>query len=300
MNSSVKNLSDCATLFQGFGYQFFSVKSLVLDQPRKYSTLWNTIYFVVGFVFITTLAVVNAILTEEKEIQEKLSAKTALSFIIQHLFQAGLILIFCISSIQSFVSTSLIKNLYLNSFKISRIFDQQLSYSLDHSKIKKKLFVLFFIISGFICIMSIFFGLNDPKFQHLRNIFTSLLLHYLAVSVLKIWFFVELTNYHLENVYFKLENMSVSTKFQQNLSFSIKPVIPKKPRDVTSTVESLRKIYNTILENAEIINSSIGVTMLTIIVVMVIIITASFYRIFLIFDGRFPHQHIGGENQNES
>jgi hypothetical protein len=298
MNASIKNLSACTTLFLLFGYQFFSVKSLVKKNESKFAYFWRSIHFVLEFAVIISLSLINAAISVEVDVQEKLSAKTALSFSIQYLYQVGLTLIHCVCLVQSFASTKQTKQFFLNTFKITNIFHHDSNHIMNHAKVKRKLFLSFFATNCFIASRIIylrFFEQNESFI--LRGILRFAVSILLSVVILKIKFYVNLINYHLESVFMSFDEMSVvSSPKVKDLYFYIKPVRSYKKADISGTIQSLRKVYSIILENSEIVNSSLGLSILTTMTTIIVFTTASIYRIFLIIDGQIPIHHIGGES----
>lgn len=291
MDPAVKILSDCVTLFQIFGYQYFSLKSIFVKQNFKGASPWNAIYFALSLTVISCLGILNAWLSSKDSFQSELTAKTALSVIIQQLFQVGLILIYCVSSVQSFTSTSRMKKFFTNSIEISEIYRRSF-HLMDHSRIRSKVFGLFAAVSVFIVFMNILLHFVEGENPVTKTVLSIILLVYHAAGIIKIVFLFKLVSFHLSFLNKSLDSMTTKTL---DLNLFTKSMRSNNLQIVCFKIKNLRKIYNIVLENSEIINSSCGLTLLTIFSMMIVAVSAFCYKFFLGFVGRVPEYQVSGE-----
>lgn len=280
MDPVVTYLSHCASVFQTFGHQFFSVRTLSTHNQNQYPSWGYTAYFIFVFVTLTSQMVTFASFVSSEDKEENLNPKTVLNYVVQHSMYVGLILITCVSLIQSYAVTPLTKKIFLNCIKIAKISQQEFSYTIDHRLIRRKVLsyfisiVLFGLISQILLyFFQTFFG--DEK-AFLRTCFSILPLIFLKTTAFKFVFYVNMVNYQLATVRkLVLKIPSGAMKAPNHVGFYVKAVKPSKPSGTTKHIRNLRKMFNVICENSELINRSMGMTILSVFTVMVIVITAT-------------------------
>lgn len=292
MDLGVEVLSNCVTLFKIFGYQYFSLKNVLVKKSSNSSRVWNAIHFCLSFLVITCIAVIYAWLVSQDSSEISLSAKNALSFVMQQLFQVGLIIIYCVSSTQSFTSSSRMIKFFKNSIEISQIFQCTFQHSLNYSGFRKKVFGLFTFSCFYIFFVNIFLYAHEDESSPVKMVFFSILMVYQLVGVIRMVFLFNLVSFHLESMRKSLDKMFASQPIDLNVF--TKTLKTKNPHDLNSKVQSLRKVYNIILENCEILNLSCGVTLLTIFTMMIVVISSCCYKFFLIFMGKVPESQFWG------
>lgn len=299
MDSVVKYLSLCATLFQIFGHQYFSVATLTPENQRKLPSIGYSIYFAFVFVTLTGLMVIFASYASSEAVEEKLSSKTVLNYLIQHSMYAGLILIICVSLIQSYIATPLIKKFFLNCIRIARMSQQSFQHSIDHRRIARNIFKNFFYIMIFFLatqnILYIVERIFNESTDNFIIIFAAVPLLFLNVTAFKFAFHVKMVNFHLETLDDLLREIFDCPKIIVRLLLQVSTVKPSRTIDYSIKLKNIRKILNIVYENAEIVNRGLGATVLTIVSVMVIVITATGYRIFLSILGKLPIEKVAGE-----
>lgn len=291
-------LSHCSTLFQLFGNQYFSVRTLTDGNQKNFPTLGYTIYFICAFILLTGDMASYSILASSEETKEMLTAKTLLTLLVQHSMHFGLLIIIFVSLIQSYVSTPLTKKFFLNSIKIASISHYELSHPIDHQRIRREVIrYFFFLILIYILSENILYFYErffDESKSYAKTLVAFLPLIYLNTTSFKFIFHVKLVNFHLENV-----NELIKESFQSpsKLNEKVKLVKPMKIQtdELSVKLQNLRKIYNIIFENSEIINRTLGKTIFTLLVAMVLAITSSGYRLFLSAVGRVSVEKIGGK-----
>lgn len=290
-------------LFQLFGQQLFSIKAVTSENQKKYPSLFYTIYFLVVFVVLTGLMLIFASYATAEEISEKLTAKTVLNNIVQHSMYFGLVFIIWVSLIQTYLATPLVKKFFLNCIQIAKMSEQDFGHRIDHRKIRRKvfqfflsLFLIFFTLQN---ILYFYESSYEDSDSFLRICIAIVPMIFLLTTAFKFIFYVKLINFHLEVVLTLIKEIMnpLGFKFIGNLSVYVRAVKPKqsRDRDLQLKIRNLRKIYNVIFENSVLINRAMGSTILAVTVVMVIVITASGYRLFLAIVRKLPTEKIGGK-----
>ena len=301
MENARIHLSHCALFFQFFGLQYFSVSSLTSENKKENPSLAYKIYFFIIFFVIvaqTLLFISNA---SSDDVQMVLNTKTILNYVVQHSMYMFLVIIICVSIISSYLSTTFIKTLYLNCMLISKICNEDFNYTLDYRKSRRNIFkyllicIIIFVASELL--LHLFDWFFDKPRSFTKSCLTFFPMIFLNFIAFKFIFYVNLVNYQLEPLYFLIGDIfKPPLTIAQNFNYYVKPIKLNKSLKLSQKIRSLRKIYNIISKNAEIINRSMGVPVLTLIALMVIAITASGYRIFLVAVGKFPIEKIGGED----
>lgn len=287
-DSAVECLSDCALIFQFWGHQYFSVASLFEKNQRKRPTIRYTLQFFVS-VFIQSSQM--GALAHLEHSNETLSAKNFLTIVVRYAMYFGLVFIICISLIQSYAATASMKQFYRNCIRIAKMFEVKCSVRIDHSQVKKALIrklifvVVFFVVNEcYVYSMDVYFDKKLRPFLEIAAAFLPTM--FLATIALKFMFFVQMINLHLA-----MYNKALKKLFQQhttqNLANFIKNIVVIPPNSDTTEatrlkLKDLRSIYFAICENVEIVNHSMGATILTVIVVMVITFTSIIYKCCLI------------------
>lgn len=294
MDSATKYLNHFAVIFQIFGLQLFSVKSLSATNLTSLPSLAYTIYFV--FILVTFTGQMGIFAYFTSGAQEPLSTKTVLNNGFQRSLYAGLIVIIFISLIKSYVSTPLIKMFYFNCIKISKM-SSGFYNPIDNRQINRNVFNNFlltiFISKFLVYLYEIYFDQNQVHLKTFGSIFHLL---FLNVTALKFVFYVKLINLYLEAVAkFLTEISKPCVTVEANMNFNVKTGMPRLPLDTSCKIRKLVQIYNLIFENAGLINQSMGATVLAIFSVMVLVITSSGYRVFLTIVGKFPVAAVGGK-----
>lgn len=299
MEPAVKYLSHCAALFQLFGHFFFSVKYLTPETQKKFPSLAYTIYFLVNFVALTGQMVIFTSLASSEDIAVSLAPKSFVNYLVQHSMFIGLTVIICVALVQSFIATPLTKKLFLNFINIARMCKKEFHYDIDYKAIRKQIFgnffiiVLFFIISQLL-IYSIDKSKGEPNafFKACCAIMPLIFMH---TTAFKFFFLVKMANYHLEIInQLIIKTFSSSWDAFESLNIDFKPIrLNKSSVDLTKRIKNIRRIYNVLHETTEIINQTMGLTVLTMFFVMVIVLTASGYRLFLTAVDKAPVEKAG-------
>lgn len=304
MNSSLKYLSCFAIIFQICGLQYFAINTLSCDNQKKGPSKFYKVYFVLVFVILTGQMAIFASVASAQYIDMPLNAKTVINYIIQHSMYIGLIIIICVSLIQSYTSTTLLKMFYLNYIEIARICVTSFRHRIDHQRIHKEIFKFFLFVMSFYfgahCIVNTY-ELSTVGFSS-KNLLSFMPLVFLDITVFKFIFCVKLVNFQIEKICELLTDIfSPPLSIIDNVNIYVKPrnsLKLKKKFEMSIKIKNLKRIYYIVVENCDIINRSMGFTVLCIVSVMVIVITSSGYQIFLTVLGKVPSDRIAGETYN--
>lgn len=298
MDSSLKYLSQCAGIFQLFGHQFFGVKSLSADTQSKKPSLAYKIYFVVLLVALTgqmgAYSFING--SDNDSVREQLNAKTALNAIFQYSTYFGLILTISVTLIQTYVATPLIKKFYINCMRFSRSCVRDFNHVIDYRRLRNNFFrnvalltLFYFLLEAFFYFYEVSCGIPQVW---MKTIFDIMPISFLILTVVKFVYLVELINFHLGIIHNLVKEVF---KRQTSLKIYVKPSKLEEPPNLKAQVRNLRRMYRDVSDNSELINQSMGLTMLAIIIVAVVHLIASGHRLFLVVVGTVPAEKIGGD-----
>lgn len=304
MQLAEKHLSHCAAFFQIFGHQYFSVNTLSEKTLSQSPSRWYTFYFFFIFVLMTGQMIVFATFAFSDDLQVQLSSKTILTYVVQHSMYIGLIVIICVSLIQSFTTTLLYKKFFLNCMKITKNCFEDFDLRINNHGVRTFVYKFFISIVSFFVASQTLLYYYETHFGESKvlgkNLFGTIPLIFLSSTAIKFIFQVKLVNYHMETILNILPKIMQSRiKIVDSLTFYAKPIKPMKSAELSMKIRNIRRMYNIVCENAEIINRSMGATLLAIVIVLVIAITASGYRLFLAMLGKVPEAKLGGKSRNK-
>lgn len=284
--SMEEELNSSLVIFELMGLQYFSLKQLSKENQNDRPTVVRTIYMVVLLVLVSTLMLVF-IWTNNNMAQEHITAKNVLMFMVQNSMNVGLFLVVCTSLIQSFMSTRLVMKIYFNIKDMLHLYLQEFGDVVDFKKVRraslKRVFTMltfFFITHGSTTFISMK-SYDDVVIM----LIGAIPLFFLLMVVFKFIFYVEMVNSQLKflnEILMKVWTCQ-STKFIDNIYFQVTKVKSVKTfEDPLRKLRVLRRIYNIIHENGNLINDSNGLTILTMLVCLVAALTASGYEAFVI------------------
>ena len=205
-----------------------------------------------------------------------------------------------VSLIQSFVSTSSTKKFFLNCFEISSLSYKDFGEIVDYREAQKSIIKHFLIIIIiYVCLLEIMICFYNIFFNETINVLGFII--YLPIrmlistTALKFISMVKLVNLQLEtidrliNEVFKPQNVDIET-----IKCYVMPTGWNKSLSIQTRIRNIRKIYNIIFENAEIINRTMGLITLALFALILAFHTFSGYRILLAATGNFPVSKLGG------
>lgn len=298
--SAVKYLSDCFTVFQFFGLSPFSIKKLKPESQARYPSARYTVCFVFLFFILIiemTMITINGLASADDH--NSINAKSFLFQIINHSIFLGVVFIILVTLSQSYASTPLTKAFYLNCLKMAKMCIDDSDFSIDYRQIRRyfiknflKILILNIGSELLLYLANIYF--NEPYDMLIACVFF-LPIFFGQVTAFKFAFMVKLVNEHLDTIFHLLSEV-----FKPRLTvFKVKKVLGKplsvnKFLDYATRIKNIRRMYNVCFKNAEIINRSMGITILCTMALNVVAILATLYRIFLSVFGKYPVEKLGG------
>ena len=301
MNSDKKYLSDSVLILQFFGLFYFSVAKLNPENQKKFPSRKYTIYFAILLIILVGLSIYIfylLFLASSNEDNSKILVKDKF---LRSMIYISLLLVISVCLIQSFVSTPSTKKFFLNCVKITNISICDFGHFNDYRVIRRsfiKNVINYFII--FVFLPDIWSQLYNKFNNELLN-FKTYLIFFLPIllmrmSILKFLLLVKIVNLQLDMIYNLIEEVFEPPKVHLNNPRSyIKTLKCNKSLEVQMRLKfiNIRRIYNIIFENTELINQIMGITMITLFAIMVISITISGYNIILAAAGSEVSANLG-------
>lgn len=124
-------------IFEMFGLQYFSLKYLKEHGIPKKLPYLRSIYMIFLLVVYTGL-MGTYIFTDERFMEGKVTAKTVLTYTIQHSMKLGLFLVIFSSVLQSFFSTKKLAKIFDNYKKIFQVTAEDFRIAQNFLKIKRR------------------------------------------------------------------------------------------------------------------------------------------------------------------
>lgn len=282
------NLCQCVAIFQVFGFLYFGVKNLKLKNVNKHPSIYYTFYFFAIFIIINSIIFSFTILIAFDANNTQSRTRNVLNFIMENSLWVSLILIICVSFIQSYGKTASLIKFIINSIEISTILKKNFHHQNNFREIKAELFKFLSFLS-LIQFSSSFGNLIYEKHNGwiisiLRLILGAIPGLFIAMIAIKFYFFVNMIHYQLTQV-----KIVINKIFRTD---GIAIVMEKKSKD--NGLRYLMKTYNLIYENSQLINQFMGLTILIKVFVLVLVLTIGGYRVFLCLIGKYPSDKVGG------
>lgn len=276
--SNIDDINCFSKLFILFGLQYFFDKDLKSNSGKDFK-LFFAVYFTILVLLVLGLLlfVISPEFTNGAD-----DDKSLRNFIdrIQNIFmECALVLTLFLGLVESFVKTESAKKLIEKVESISTMFNLELGHSLDYKLFRKtwmRNFVLFFSTFTFsyaTWIIATF--VNGDSF--LTLLFCLLPYFFFSLIIFKFVFYVGLVN-------FQLENLSL---------VSAPAAINKTRQEASANVElrkilALRRIYSSIYDCGQYANNIMTVSTLCTLVVLVILLTSTIFRSFIVIIGDLP------------
>lgn len=300
-----KELNNCLMIFELSGLQYFSLKTLTSENVKTRPSWVRFIYMIVLLVLMTAL-VLWQIYIENAEADRSVSTSNLLGFVIHQSMNGGLILVTMTTLIQSYMSTSNMKQFYLNQKEIVHAYSRHFDITVDFKKLKKMatrrgivLIVFYFTINGVLTVIH----METEKYILLFAI-ALLPVLLLFMTVLKFLFYVSLVNEmlaflmnYLEEI-FKCGTINLIEDMNHRL-IELKPRQTRPTDDHIRKLQSAVKIYGIIYENAGLINESIGWSVLSFLLCLTTATTVSGYQLFVIIVGGMSIDHVASKDTHD-
>lgn len=302
MDSVVKNLNDCVTVFQFLGHFYFSTKNPSVKNRDRRPSLGRTIYFIFLLLFLLSSMFVCAHALKSTDYVKQLTAKTLLDIFFFDAFLVGTVLEIFLGLTQSYWATPLTKRFFLNSLNIAEKFKNDFNYVVDHGKIRKKLIrqtlflSCYFTGTGFFQYFFSKFHLNESSAEF-KNLMIICPILFVTTLVLKFIFHLRIINMQLAELRIVFLEMFPKFTFAGVINgVFVKPVKAKIYQKTTIKLKIISEIYFLIAENAELVNRSMGITVTSITAFNVISLITGTNRILMAALGKNPLKNIAGKH----
>lgn len=289
-----KELNSSLILFEVLGLQYFSLKSLNKENVNVRPSAFRFLYMLVMCSVVTSLMVCFILFTTP-QMENKVTAKNAVTFAVQNMISVCIILVVCISFFQSFASTSLVKRIFLNSNEVAELCYNEFKIFIDINRIKKSVWkrllaVLIFLLFVYGILISV--HLKSPL--DIFPMFVLILpMIFLMMISFKLTFYVRMINIKLKLLKNILEDIYTHLKLGQTMVVTCTTIKSIEPlENHSSKLIVARRIYNLIYENGILINASNGLTILILLMTLVVSLTASGYELFVMMVGGMPKNGI--------
>lgn len=295
MNLAVRYFSQCAWIFQVLGQQFFSVQSLTFDNLNTPPTRGYLVNFVCYFVVLNTQLGIYIYLYLFKN-PIKLTPKNFINVLVQYFYWTGLVLLLSVGLIESFRTTPVMKKFFWNFIKISSICRRDFGHTIDHKIIQIQTFrdsLVLFLIYG---VSEAILRSYDEDAVVLKLCIISVPKFYFVVIFYKFIFYVKMVNFHLNEVSTLLSKAFAKPSFQTSELIFFTKNNPRVISDIEKRLRSLRTIYNMISSNADIVNHSMGFSILIITLIMVTFITSTGYYLLVSILSKAPDENLSSKN----
>jgi hypothetical protein len=212
----------------------------------------------------------------------------------------GLFLVIFSSVFQSFFTTKKLATIFDNFKKIFQITADDFKISQNFHQIKRRFKINVTLMILFLLSTQIFLvAMESKSFESVLSLCCGTLpIIFVLLTVFKFVFYVQMINFELKMLSNLVEGIfqPQSPKVIDELDLHLITVKPHKfYDDVFKKFVSAKKIYNILYENGSLLNESMGFTMLVLLIVLVITLTASGYQIFVILVGGNEERTIAGD-----
>jgi hypothetical protein len=134
MSHVLEELSSVLVILEVFGLQNFSLKSLTVKNSTNTSGL-RVLYALALLIVVPSIVIFNVAINESL-IPPQVNSRSLLMFIVQQSMNLGLLLVVCVSLIQSIASTRKVKKIFLNTKEIALTCQEEFRIVIDAKRIK--------------------------------------------------------------------------------------------------------------------------------------------------------------------
>lgn len=306
MEHNLKYLVDCVRVFQvcgtisskfKFGRQIYkeNESKLVSISLKIYSFLINLSMLYLDLIFLTEL--------NEEQFDENLNSKTLFNKILQNTMHIGITMMLIILATKSLLATDFENLFFSNCHKINVLINKNFMKQVDFKKFRKNhyreiKFLIFFAI-GCISILVYSSGFDILDMIQLSRISLPLFMASTMV-IFRILFFIRVINYHLDHVNNILKEIFASETRDFVIQKKFKSLLSKKSYGNQNQcrlvkMKALMVIYSITEENTFLFNKSEIFSVLFTMLLNMITIIASGYRLIMFGFGKNFATSIGGE-----
>lgn len=293
-----RELGSSLFIFEVMGLQYFSLKSMKDGKDRP--TILRSIYMLC-LLAIVLFMMINFIMSDKDISSERLNVKNVLMFAVQRSMHVCLIMVVCISIVQSFVTTKCTMQFYHNANKLKQLYFEEFKLVVDFTIIKKSVLkrllatLLFFgVIHG----SEIVFRLRS--FNDIVPMFMGAIpVLFLLMIAFKFVLYVDFVNNQLRSLENLIKNIArpQPLKTVDNISYHLLhvKVMSISYDDLLIKLSSARKYYNIIYENGKLVNDTNGLTVLILLIDSVVAMTLAGYQSFVVIVGGMPLARLSGK-----
>lgn len=293
--------NSCQFLFEILGMQYMSVKKVTTrnwtEKPSKLRLV-----FMIGMVAFIISFVLTYIIQDDATMKEVVNSKNILTFVLQRTLHFLVVVLICTSIIKSYLSTVLIKQLYLNTATLIRDCAGDFQTPFDYQKIRKRAWsklttMLLFLFSTHGALMV----LHRNILSNVKLLLLGLIpMLFILACVFHYIFYASFLNHQLD---FLMRLLHSVFDPEPQLIVVINIISKNEPlktletpaNTATKKLKTIWKAYNTVYENGQLINRSFGFTILALLVTLVITLTNSGYELVVIIIDGLPITRLLGE-----
>lgn len=293
-----KALNGFTFVLESLGLQYFSLKSLNKENFKNRAAIVRKL-LLFTFLVVGVMSLIAYLKEDSEATTDNLNSKNVLMFTIQRTMNIALLTMAITCFIQSYVTRQSTRQFFFNFKEFVELSSRFFQTSIDFIELNRKIrktsisVLTFFVIVH--CVISFLVWSLSRDLECFVVIFLRIIPYFLIIAVmLKFVFFVTLVNNQLEFL----------RKILQNLLHNYSSIIPWNncPITIVETVKKgsktetkllmVRKLYNMIHENSELVNRCNGLTILALIIATVTALVYSGYEIFVMFIGEWPIEKV--------
>lgn len=288
---SVEVLDVCTKVFQFFGLQCFSLKSLSVKGKIENISSWQKAYF--GAVFITFSVIIGYWLETGSNKDEDGISVNSLNSIMKSIMGLLIVLSIAASLLVSYYKNHDLMDFFLTSEMITTVCWIRLNYKTDLRNLKRDLKTMmwrFFVCIGLINVafyVGVYYYENE---LFVPAVISTIPVLIICLSVLRFGVYVFTVNFHLKFlkslISEQLSNFFVSQKFTSKNAWK---------NEQKQKILALRKIHTMIERMTSIVNSSLGFTVQIILSFIVARYINDGYRAFIIVVASLPLAKFEGD-----
>lgn len=281
-------------VFEYFGLQNFSGDQIsnLSEKPSKFRLFYMIFRMVTG----VTIMILYIMTMQSKQDNE---FSNDLMVFIQKTMNVGFIISVIVSTFQSYWSTDKMKQIYINCKKILFILNNDLNIDLNFHKIKRIIYLRLFIMctsaAGFYFIIG---SLED--YQNLAFFLGFTPIFFFILSVFHYIFFVDISYNFLAAIAKYMKRLSFENNVIEIMTIDNRKVLHVKPTDNSlenlRTLKLCRTIYSLLHQNCSHINCTYGISLLVTLINILIALTVSGYKLFILVVEKKEFQSYLGKN----
>lgn len=301
MTRVLDELSSVLVVLELFGLQSFSLKSLTVKNATENPSAARVLY-AFGLLIGVPFLLIFHVAINESLVPPEVNSKSLLMFFVQQSMNLGLLLVVCVSLIQSVTCAKKVKKIFLNSKEITQVCQDEFGILIDAKAIRNSALRRLSIALAFILTLhgAVTITHAGSPAETIFSLLSLLPILFLVMVVYKFVFFVAMCNSQLTFMRLLIVKIfkSKPVRIVENINFHLSTLQPgKSGEDPLSKLRVLSRIYATIYENGNLINESNGLTVLVLLMSLVIAITVAGYESFVIIIGGLPTNQIPGESR---